>query len=92
MESISTPRVNQQYLDSFTNQTVRVVGKVVQLRGEEATVDANGMVTCFLTRVSKRLIFTFLGAPDQIEERRARLRQLTPQECVLLVEAVLRRS
>lgn len=52
MEALSTPRVNQQYLDSFTNQTVRLVGKVVQLRGEEATIDSNGMVTCFLTRVS----------------------------------------
>lgn len=52
MEAFSTPRVNQQYLDSFTNQTVRLVGKVVQLRGEEATIDSNGMVTCFLTRVS----------------------------------------
>jgi len=50
-ESISTPRVNCQYLDHFTNQTVRLIGKVVQLRGDEATIDSQGNVTAKLNRV-----------------------------------------
>jgi len=51
-EAISTPRINFTYLDSFTNQTVRLVGKVVQLRGEQATIDASGNVTAHLNRDS----------------------------------------
>lgn len=50
-EPISTPRINFSYLDSFTNRTVRLIGKVVQLRGEEATIDAGGQVTAHLNRV-----------------------------------------
>lgn len=51
-ESMATPRVNCQYLDNFTNQTVRLIGKVVQLRGDEATIDSQGNVTARLNRVS----------------------------------------
>jgi len=51
-EAVATPRINSQYLDSFTNQTVRIVGKVVQLRGEQATIDAGGNVTAHLNRDS----------------------------------------
>jgi len=51
-EASSTPRINSQYLDSFTNQIVRLVGKVVQLRGEQATIDAGGNVTAHLNRDS----------------------------------------
>lgn len=50
-EPISTPRVNSTYLESFVNHTVRITGKVVQLRGELATIDANGNVTAHLNRV-----------------------------------------
>lgn len=50
-EAISTPRINSTYLENFTNQTVRLTGKVVQLRGEQATVDAMGNVTAHLNRV-----------------------------------------
>jgi hypothetical protein len=50
-EAIATPRINSSYLDSFTNQTVRLTGKVVQLRGDQATVDSNGNVTAHLNRV-----------------------------------------
>lgn len=50
-EAIATPRINATYLDSFTNQTVRLIGKVVQLRGEQATVDSMGNVTAHLNRV-----------------------------------------
>lgn len=51
-EAISTPRITSEYLDSFTNKTVRLVGKVTQIRGEQATVDARGNVTVHLARDS----------------------------------------
>ncbi|KAF6231473.1 hypothetical protein HO173_010225 [Letharia columbiana] len=50
MASEATPRVNAKYLDSFTNQTVRILGKVVSLRGETATIDANGTINVQLNR------------------------------------------
>lgn len=59
-EAIATPRINSSYLDSFTNQTVRLIGKVVQLRGEQATVDSNGNVTAHLNRVRE---YPGLGTP-----------------------------
>jgi replication factor A3 len=46
-----TPRITQPYLDSFTSQTVRFVGKVLQLRGDQATIDAGGQVIAILNRV-----------------------------------------
>ena len=52
MASEATPRVNAKYLESFTNQTVRILGKVVSLRGETATIDANGTINVHLNRVS----------------------------------------
>lgn len=52
MASEATPRINAKYLDSFTNQTVRILGKVVSLRGETATIDANGTINVHLNRVS----------------------------------------
>ncbi len=50
-EPLSTPRINSTYLESFTNRTIRLTGKVIQLRGEEATLDSNGHVTAHLNRV-----------------------------------------
>ena len=47
-----TPRISASYLEAFANgQTIRIVGKVTQLRGTEATIDANGPITLHLTRV-----------------------------------------
>ncbi len=78
-EPISTPRINSTYLDSFTNQTVRLLGKVVQLRGEQATIDAGGNVTAHLNRVHLSSPSPFQAPPfshtirgsqkDQIEHR-----------------------
>ncbi len=51
MASESTPRINAKYLQPFTNQTVRILGKVTSLRGETATIDANGSINIHLTRV-----------------------------------------
>ncbi|KAI9683945.1 MAG: hypothetical protein M1829_004280 [Trizodia sp. TS-e1964] len=45
-----TPRVNARYLETFQSQTVRFIGKVTQLRGEQATVDCGGSITILLNR------------------------------------------
>lgn len=50
--SDSTPRITSPYLEHFTHKTVRLLGKVRQLRGEQATIDAGGNVTVYLNRVS----------------------------------------
>ncbi|KAF8852646.1 replication factor A protein 3 [Acephala macrosclerotiorum] len=49
-ETLSTPRITSAYLDSFTSKTIRLVGKVTQLRGEQATIDSDGNVTAHLNR------------------------------------------
>ncbi|KAL8998289.1 MAG: hypothetical protein Q9169_002603 [Polycauliona sp. 2 TL-2023] len=50
MAGEATPRINARYLESFTNSTVRILGKVTSLRGESATIDANGSVQLHLNR------------------------------------------
>jgi replication factor A3 len=51
-EQLSAPRITAAYLDSFVGRLVTIVGKVTQLRGEQATIDADGVVTVVLNRVS----------------------------------------
>lgn len=51
-EQLSSPRITAQYLDSFVGRLVTIVGKVTQLRGDQATLDADGTVTVALNRVS----------------------------------------
>ncbi|KAL7919759.1 hypothetical protein ACQKWADRAFT_322719 [Trichoderma austrokoningii] len=51
-EQMSTPRITAAYLHSFIGRTVTIVGKVTQLRGEQATIDADGAVTILLSRDS----------------------------------------
>lgn len=46
-----TPRINAQFLERFQGQQIRIVGKITQLRGDQATMDANGPVTLRLHRV-----------------------------------------
>ncbi|KAI1420159.1 replication factor A protein 3-domain-containing protein [Xylaria sp. FL1777] len=48
MESVSTPRISANMLDSHVGQNVIIVGKVMQLRGESALLDANGQVNAIL--------------------------------------------
>jgi len=60
MEAASTPRVTCAYLDSYVGKVVMIVGKVLQLRGEEAVIDADGNVTAHLNRVS---FFNFIPSP-----------------------------
>jgi len=52
MEATATPRVTSSYLNSYVGKNVIVVGKVVQLRGDEATLDADGNIAAHLNRVS----------------------------------------
>ncbi|KAI1008061.1 hypothetical protein K3495_g176 [Podosphaera aphanis] len=47
-ELISTPRITSAHLDSFMSRTVRMTGKVTQLRGEMAALDSDGNVTLHL--------------------------------------------
>ena len=49
--SEATPRITAPYLEQFSHQTVRILGKVRQLRGEQATIDAGGQISVFLNRV-----------------------------------------
>ncbi len=53
MESSSSPRITCAYLNSYVGKNVIVVGKVLQLRGEEAVIDADGNITAYLNRVSR---------------------------------------
>ncbi|KAI3580912.1 replication factor A protein 3-domain-containing protein [Fusarium oxysporum f. sp. albedinis] len=49
-EQLSTPRITAAYLDNFVGKVVMLVGKVMQLRGEQATLDSEGAVTVLLNR------------------------------------------
>ena len=49
--SEATPRISAPYLEQFAHQTVRILGKVTQLRGESATIDASGQINVHLNRV-----------------------------------------
>lgn len=51
MEGTATPRITCAYLNSYVGKHVIVVGKVVQLRGDEAVIDADGNITAHLNRV-----------------------------------------
>ncbi|KAK5115842.1 hypothetical protein LTR85_009436 [Meristemomyces frigidus] len=46
----STPRITAPYLEQFSHATVRILGKVRQLRGEQATIDAGGNIQVHLNR------------------------------------------
>lgn len=50
-EQMSAPRITASYLDSFVGRVVTIVGTVTQLRGDQATIDADGIVTILLNRV-----------------------------------------
>ncbi|KAF5023195.1 hypothetical protein F66182_4749 [Fusarium sp. NRRL 66182] len=49
-EQLSTPRITAAYLDNFVGRVVMLVGKVTQLRGDQATLDSEGTVTVLLNR------------------------------------------
>jgi replication factor A3 len=45
-----TPRINSTHLSSFIGSHVILVGKVVQLLGDQAVIDSDGSVTVLLNR------------------------------------------
>ncbi|KAI1758587.1 replication factor A protein 3 [Hypoxylon sp. FL1150] len=50
MESTSTPRISAALMDSYVGRNVIIVGKVQQLRGDIAFLDADGQVQAHLNR------------------------------------------
>ncbi|KAF2251010.1 replication factor A protein 3 [Trematosphaeria pertusa] len=50
MDHPQTPRILAPHLQSFQHKLVRMLGKVVQLRGETAVIDAGGNVDVILNR------------------------------------------
>jgi hypothetical protein len=62
MDHPQTPRILAPHLSNFQHRIVRMLGKVVQLRGETAIIDAGGQVDVILNRVS---------AAESREERKA---------------------
>ena len=67
MSSEQTPRVNSALLERFVGQNVRLVGKVIQLRGESATLDSNGNVVVHMTSVCTLFLFP---VPEEGKEKR----------------------
>ncbi|KAL2119129.1 hypothetical protein VTJ04DRAFT_6089 [Mycothermus thermophilus] len=49
-QQISSPRITCAYLNSYVGKNVTIVGKVIQLRGDEALIDADGNITAHLNR------------------------------------------
>ncbi|KAF2475070.1 ssDNA binding protein-like protein Ssb3 [Lindgomyces ingoldianus] len=50
MDHPQTPRILAPHLAQFQHKLVRMLGKVVQLRGETAVIDAGGNVDVVLNR------------------------------------------
>ncbi len=51
MDHPQTPRILAPHLSNFQHRIVRILGKVVQLRGDTAIIDAGGQVDVILNRV-----------------------------------------
>lgn len=51
MDHPQTPRILAPHLQTFQHKLVRMLGKVVQLRGDTAVIDAGGNVDIILNRV-----------------------------------------
>ncbi|KAF1918498.1 ssDNA binding protein-like protein Ssb3 [Ampelomyces quisqualis] len=68
MDHPQTPRILAPHLSNFQHRIVRVLGKVVQLRGEQAIVDAGGHIDVILTRDSHLAVnhaVELIGKVDQ---------------------------
>ncbi|KAK4242307.1 replication factor A protein 3 [Achaetomium macrosporum] len=50
MEAVANPRITCAYLNQYVGKNVIIVGKVMQLRGDEALIDADGSITAHLNR------------------------------------------
>jgi hypothetical protein len=75
---MSNPRITSAYLDSYVGRNVTVVGKVVQLRGDDAVIDADGNITAHLNRVCVRPIAS-LSVPNLDARKRICLQAMVPK-------------
>ena len=62
MDHPQTPRILAPHLSTFQHRIVRVLGEVVQLRGDTAVIDAGGHVDVILNRVRVIFYLTILHA------------------------------
>ncbi|EOA90480.1 hypothetical protein ACJQWK_07505 [Exserohilum turcicum] len=68
MDHPQTPRILAPHLSNFQHRIVRMLGKVVQLRGETAVIDAGGQVDVILNRDSHLAVghaVEIIGKVDQ---------------------------
>ncbi|EUC45612.1 hypothetical protein COCMIDRAFT_95159 [Bipolaris oryzae ATCC 44560] len=68
MDHPQTPRIIAPHLSEFQHRIVRILGKVVQLRGETAVIDAGGNIDVILTRDSHLTVghaVEIIGKVDQ---------------------------
>ncbi|KAF1833421.1 replication factor A protein 3 [Decorospora gaudefroyi] len=68
MDHPQTPRILAPHLSNFQHRIVRVLGKVVQLRGDMAVIDAGGNVDVILNRDSHLAVghaVEIIGKVDQ---------------------------
>ena len=77
MDHPQTPRIIAPHLSSFQHRIVRILGKVVQLRGETAVIDAGGQIDVVLTRVRIR---TFLRSWEWKRKREDETREKERRE------------
>lgn len=90
MEANATPRINGPLLGKYVGKNVTIWGKVTQLRGEEATVDANGSVRAKLNRVRrvKLTYMAFASAPTLATLTQAQESHLVPGNGVQIIGKV----
>ncbi|CAK1361580.1 Replication factor A protein 3 [Cercospora beticola] len=66
--SEATPRITAPYLEQFSHRTVRILGKVRQIRGEMATIEAGGKIDLHLNKdchLQNNHAFEFIGKVQQ---------------------------
>jgi len=55
-----TPRILAPHLQAFQHKLVRMLGKVLQLRGDTAVIDAGGNVDLILNRVRHKTSYSIM--------------------------------
>lgn len=65
-EAHSTPRITSPHLEHFTSRTIRIIGKVSQLRGETANIDSDGVVTLQLSHDSHLTVNNYVEVVGRV--------------------------
>ncbi|KAF8425664.1 replication factor A protein 3 [Tirmania nivea] len=68
MSHEQTPRINHALLERFTGMTVRLVGKVTQLRGDTASVDSGGPVLVHMNSDAHWAVGTFVEVVARVQQ------------------------